>query len=103
MGRLSRFSKLLRALGAVVVAPRRSASWVWRGLFAKDRIFVEQTYWFTGDLPRVPLVEVLPGSRTSETVLPNSFDRVFGTSITAEEACHLAAISHTLQARRILE
>jgi predicted O-methyltransferase YrrM len=99
----SRFAKLLIAVGGVIAHPRKSASWVWRGSLAKDRTFVAQTYWHTGELPRVPLLELLPSTRQGEVCIPNAFDRKPGTSISVEEACHLGAIARSLSARKVLE
>jgi len=99
----SKISKLATAVGGIVAHPRKSASWVWRGSLAKDRIFVTQTYWFTGTLPRVPLVEFLPATRRAEVSIPNAFERKFGTSISLEEAGHLGAIARSLPAKKVLE
>jgi predicted O-methyltransferase YrrM len=91
------------ALAGFLSSPRSSISWVRRGHLAKDKVFISQTYWFTGTLPRVPLTKVFPESKDVEVHLPRAFDRKFGTSITLEEACHLAAIVKSLKARRVLE
>ena len=86
-----------------ITQPRTTFSWILRGHLAKDPVFVSQSSWYTGTLQRVPLAELIPATRDVELVLPRAFDRKFGTSITAEEACHLAAITSALGARRILE
>ena len=99
----SKFSRWLGAIAWVIAHPRKSASWIWRGISAKDRIFVWQTSWYTGDLPRVPLAELLPATRRGEVHIPNAFDRKAGTSISVEEACHLGAIARSLGARKVLE
>ena len=96
-------SKTLVAMIAALRNPRSTLSWVRRGHLARDSVFVSQTYWFTGSLPRVPLTKVLPDSRQTEVCLPRAFDQKFGTSITTEEACHLGAIARCLKARRVLE
>jgi len=97
------FSKLLIALGGVIAHPRKSASWILRGTLAKDPTIVAQTYWYNGELPRVPLLGLLPSTRQVEVHIPNAFDRKFGTSISVEEACHLGAIARVLLARKVLE
>jgi predicted O-methyltransferase YrrM len=99
----SRFGKLLVALGAVLTRPRRSASWVCAGAMTRYRVFAGQAHWYNGELPRLPLKEILPATREVEVRLPNAFDREVGTSISAEEACHVAAIARVLQAGKILE
>jgi predicted O-methyltransferase YrrM len=88
-----------KALGA----PRKSLSWILRGHLARDEVFVSQTYWFTGTLPRVSLTAILPRIDEVEVALPRAFDRKRGTSITAEEACHLGAIVGHLKVRTALE
>ena len=95
--------KVLFGLMKAITSPRSSLSWVLRGHLAKDGVFVSQTYWFTGTLPRVPLSKILPGIEEIEVLLPRAFDRKSGTSITAEEACHLGAIARYINARRALE
>lgn len=97
------FQKSLYGLTKAITSPRSSLSWVLRGHLAKDKIFIGQTYWFTGTLPRVPLRQVLPGVEDVEVLLPRAFDRKNGTSINLEEACHLAAIAKSLQAHKVLE
>lgn len=99
-------SKVVRFLSTIVnilLHPRKSYWIVRRGMLIKDHIFEAQTLWFTGKLPRVPLLEILPSSRNLDVCLPNAFNRKLGTSITAEEACYLGAIARTLQANKILE
>jgi predicted O-methyltransferase YrrM len=91
------------ALAGFLRKPRSSISWVRRGHLAKDSVFISQTYWFRGVLPRVPLAQVLPTSKQVELCLPAAFDRKFGTSITVEEACHLCAIAKCVKAHKILE
>ncbi len=49
------------------------------------------------------MAEILPESRVVDVCLPRAFDRKYGTSITAEEACQLAAIVKCVGARQILE
>jgi predicted O-methyltransferase YrrM len=95
--------KTTSALAGLLSNPHSSISWVRRGHLAKDRVFISQTYWFTGALPRVPLAEVIPASKEVEVHLPRAFDRKFGTSITVEEASHLGAIAKSLRARKVLE
>jgi predicted O-methyltransferase YrrM len=99
----SKFSKLITAVGGVLAHPRQSASWIWRGSLVKDRTFVTQTYWFSGALERKPLAGILPATRRAEVVIPNAFERKFGTSISLEEACHLGALARSLPAKRVLE
>src|SRR5437879_8932562 len=86
-----------------ITSPRSSVSWVLRGHLAQDGVFVSQTYWFTGTLPRVPLTKILPGIEEVAVLLPRAFDRKRGTSINAEEACHLGAIARYIKARKALE
>lgn len=95
--------KSVFGLTKAITSPRASLSWVLRGHLAKDGVFVSQTYWFTGALPRVPLAKILPGVEESEVVLPRAFDRKSGTSISVEEACHLAAIAKRIGAAKALE
>ena len=52
--------KSLFGLTKAVASPRSSLSWILRGHLAKDELFVSQTYWFTGTLPRVPVTKILP-------------------------------------------
>jgi|SRR5271166_696223 len=96
-------TKTSSALAGFLTKPRSSISWVRRGHLAKDKVFISQTYWFTGALPRVALAEAIPNLKQAEICLPRAFDRKFGTSITVEEACHLAAIVKSLRSRRVLE
>jgi len=95
--------KFLYALWKGILHPRSTISWVRRGHLAKDRVFISQTYWFTGTLTRIPLAELLPESKSVEISLPRAFDRKFGTSISTEEACHLCAITRCLKAKKVLE
>lgn len=95
--------KSLFALRKAVTSPRLTLSWIMRGHLAKDKVFVEQTCWYTGMLPRVPLAKILPGMDEVDVVLPRAFDRNSGTSITVEEACNLAAIAKGVNAKKALE
>jgi predicted O-methyltransferase YrrM len=95
--------KALFAVMKAITQPRSTLAWVFRGHLAKDPILVSQTYWFTGTLPRVPVNKVLPGIEEIEVLLPRTFDRKSGTSINAEEACHLGAIMKCIKARKALE
>jgi predicted O-methyltransferase YrrM len=92
---------LMKAIGD----PRAALSWVIRGNLAKDGVFSSQTYWFTGNLPRVPLSRVLRGIVELEVLLPRAFDRKVGktAAISVEEACHLAAIARCVRAGKALE
>ncbi|MCE7875210.1 class I SAM-dependent methyltransferase [bacterium CPR1] len=98
----STVQKLLEFLG-FCTRPRSSLSCLRRGLYARDRVFILQTYWFRGDLPRVSLTDLVPDSATVDICLPRGFDRKFGTSLTAEEACHVCALVRVLKAQRVLE
>ena len=95
--------KILFTLVKAVTYPRSTVSWVFRGHLAKDPVFVDQMYWFTGTLPRVPLNKIFPGIEEAEVVLPRAFDRKGGTSISADEACQLGAIAKHIKARNVLE
>lgn len=99
--------KSLFGLVKTLTSPRYSLSWVRRGHLAKDSVFISQTYWFAGSLPRVPLAKVLPGATEVEVVLPRAFDRESAASrsasITVEEACHLGAIAKCIKAAKALE
>jgi len=95
--------KTVFGLIKAITYPRSSLSWVRRGHLAKDKVFVSQTYWFAGTLPRVPLTTILPGVQEAEVLLPRAFDRKTGTSISVEEACHLGAIAKCTKAARVLE
>jgi predicted O-methyltransferase YrrM len=95
--------KGLFAMMKAITSPRSTVSWVFRGHLAKDPLLVSQSYWFTGTRPRVPLGKIFAGIEETEVRLPRAFDRKGGTSISAEEACHLGAITKHLKARRILE
>ena len=95
--------KTVFGLIKAITYPRSSLSWVRRGHLAKDKVFVSQTYWFAGTLPRVPLTTILPGVQEAEVLLPRAFDRKTGTSISVEEACHLGAIAKCTKAPRVLE
>jgi predicted O-methyltransferase YrrM len=95
--------KSLFGLMKAITCPRSSFSWVLRGHLAKDQVFVDQTWWFTGTLPRVPLTKILPGVEEVEVLLPRAFDRQTGTSISVEEACHLGAIAKCMAAAKVLE
>jgi|SRR5882724_6608746 len=96
-------NKVLFGLMKAITYPRSSLSWVRRGHLAKDRVFVSQTYWFTGTLPRVPLTTILPGVEDVEVHVPRAFDRKSGTSINVDEACHLGAIAKCIKAGKALE
>jgi predicted O-methyltransferase YrrM len=95
--------KTLFGLMKAITSPRSSLAWVLRGHLVKDPVFARQMYWYTGTLPRVPLTQLLPSARDVDVVLPRAFDRTGGTSITVEEACHLAAIAKATGARKALE
>lgn len=95
--------KVCFGLAKVLTRPRASLSWLFRGHLAKDKLFVEQMYWFTGTLPRRQLSEVLKGIEDVEVSLPRTFDRKMGTSVSVEEAGHLAAITKKINASKILE
>jgi predicted O-methyltransferase YrrM len=95
--------KALFAAMKGVASPRSTISWIYRGHLAKDPALIYQTYWFSGALPRVPLRKILPGIESSDITVPRAFDRQSGTSITVEEACHLAAIAKFAKARNVLE
>ena len=97
--------KFIFAVRAALTRPRSTASWVIRGHLAKDSVFVSQTYWVAGHLPRVPLCEAVPGIKELDVRLPRAFDRTSGktASISVEEACHLAALTRWKQARKALE
>jgi predicted O-methyltransferase YrrM len=99
--------KALFGLMKGLTSPRSSLSWILRGHLAKDQLFVSQTYWFTGKLPRVPVANLLPGIQEVEVLLPRAFDRrsaaSISASITVEEACHLGAIAKCIGARKVLE
>ena len=86
-----------------IAEPRLTLSWILRGHLAKDQLIVNQTYWFTGTLPRVPLTKILPGIENVEVQLPRAFDRRSGTSISVEEASHVAAVTRFKKARKVLE
>lgn len=95
--------KTLFGLMKAITCPRSSLSWVCRGHLAKDGLFVTQMGWSAGTLPRVPLSKALPGVEEVEVLLPRAFDRKRGTSISAEEACHLGAIAKCIKAAKALE
>jgi predicted O-methyltransferase YrrM len=95
--------KALVAMMMAVRRPRSTVSWVIRGHLAKDDVFVGQTYWFAGALPRVPLAGIFPGIEGVGVTLPRAFDRKAGMSISVDEACHLGAIARWIGARRVLE
>jgi predicted O-methyltransferase YrrM len=94
---------MLAGITQAVTNPRSTWSWILRGYLARDPVFVSQTYWFTGTLPRVPLSEALPGIENVEVVLPRAFDRKRGTSTSVEEASHLGAIARFTGATKALE
>jgi predicted O-methyltransferase YrrM len=95
--------KALFSLMKAITSPRSTLSWVLRGHLARDSVFVSQTYWFTGALPRVSLTKILPAAAEIEVVLPRAFDRKSGTSISVEEACHVGSIAKCIKARKALE
>ena len=68
-----------------------------------DQAVASQMSWYTGNLPRVPLKEVLPATQQVDVQVPRAFDRTGGTSITAEEACHLGAIAKCRRVKLALE
>lgn len=90
-------------LTKIISSPRSSFSWVLRGHLAKDEVIVNQTYWFNGKLPRVPLAKILPGVAEVDVLVLRAFDRKNGTSISLDEACHLGTIAKSIGARRALE
>jgi len=95
--------KVAYGLLKAVTAPKSSLSWVLRGHQAKDPVFIRQSYWYTGTLPRVPLAEFLPASREVDVTLPRCLDRKSDTSITPGEACCIGAVVRSTAARKILE
>jgi len=97
--------KFLFAVGKACTRPRSTVSWVIRGHLAKDSVFVSQSYWVAGALPRVPLQTACPGVQDLDVHLPRAFDRTSGktASISVDEACHLAAITRWTRARKALE
>jgi predicted O-methyltransferase YrrM len=97
--------KSVFGLKKALANPRAAVAWVIRGSLARDPVFISQTYWFTGTLPRVALNGVLDGVRDLDIALPRAFDRHSGrtAAITAEEACHVAAIARSRAGGRALE
>jgi predicted O-methyltransferase YrrM len=99
--------KSVFGLQKAISSPRSTLSWIVRGHSAKDRLFVMQTYWFSGTLPRMPLNAILPSLEDVNVVLPRAFDRKSAASISAnmtvEEASHLGAIANYVRANKILE
>jgi predicted O-methyltransferase YrrM len=99
--------KSVFGLHKAISSPRSTFSWIVRGHSAKDRLFVTQTYWFSGALPRVPLNAVLPDLKDVNVVLPRAFDRKSAASksanMTVEEASHLGAIANYVNAKKVLE
>jgi predicted O-methyltransferase YrrM len=99
--------KSVFGLHKAISSPRSTLSWIVRGHSAKDRLFVMQTYWFSGTLPRVPLNAILPSLKDVNVILPRAFDRRSAASISAnmtvEEASHLGAIANYVKAKKVLE
>ena len=90
---------LIKTIGT----PRASWDWVLRGHLARDDVFIRQTRWHHGTLPRVPLTSILPEASDCEVTLPRAFSRKSGTSISVEEACHLGAITRARKVLKALE
>ena len=99
----SLLSKVTFGVGRLLSHPKESLVWIRRGQLIKDPAILYQTLWYTGSLPRVPLPEILPAAKDAEITLPNSFDREFGTSVTLEESCHLAAMVRATRPGKVLE
>jgi predicted O-methyltransferase YrrM len=95
--------KSVVSVASLFTHPRKSLSWVRRGHLIKDSTIESQTYWFTGELPRVSLSEVFAKAKEVDIAMPRAFDRKVGTSITAEEGCHLAAIVKCMSPGKVLE
>lgn len=95
--------KTLFGLKKMLTAPRASLAWIVKGSLARDNVFVRHVYWSSGTLPRVALADILPASRDLEVSIPRAFDRSFGTSVTVEEACHLAAVARLTKGGSALE
>jgi len=99
----TQLAKLSYVLTKSVKHPRRSFSDLWVAHLARDRGQAQLPVWLFGELPRLPLNQALPGSEEIEVRLPRALDRLFGTSITPDEACCLCAIERHLKARNVLE
>lgn len=83
--------------------PIQSASWILRGGRLTDKSIVRQTYWYRGELPRIPLADLFTEAKETTAVLPRTYDRSFRTSITLDEACALATLVQCGDRERILE
>jgi predicted O-methyltransferase YrrM len=83
--------------------PRASWESIVRSHLARDDVFIRQTCWHHGTLPRLPLTDVVPEARLCDVTLPRALSRKSGTSISAEEACQLASIAKGRMVRRALE
>lgn len=99
----SLLQKTLFSIRKLITSPGKSLSWVHHGHLLKDRAIIDQTFWFKGVLPRTPLKDIIPETKKATVTIPHAFERTFGTSITAEEACHLAAITQSARGKKVLE
>lgn len=100
---LSGVKKTLFSVMQLCMHPGKSLSWVRRGSLLKDRVVIDESYWFQGLLVRKPLNEYFPNTKEVSVAIPRAFDRTFGTSITVAEAAALAAIVRSYVPKKILE
>src|SRR5262245_13031612 len=95
----SRLSVLLKC----VRNPRLAFARLQTEFVTPDPVFLEQSRWIHGSLPRVPLQQLFPQVGRLDIHLVQAFDRTWGTSVTLDELCCVLAIAKSLQAKNILE
>jgi predicted O-methyltransferase YrrM len=110
MSRRAESSQMAKSLSKLWYVVRRSLANPSRTLtdlrlahLARDHGQRQLPVWMFGNLPRIPLAQLLPGAEEIEVRLPRVLDRSFGTTVTAEEACLLCVIQRHLAARAVLE
>ena len=95
----SRVSILLKCLRN----PRLAYSRLETEFRSPDPVYLEQSRWIFGELPRTALCCILPQVREVNLNLVRPFDRAWDTSVTIEELTCLLAIATAVQAKKILE
>jgi len=100
---LSNIKKVFFSITQLCTNPGKSLSWVRRGGLLEDRVVIDESYWFLGTLPRKPLSVYFPHTKEVSVIIPRTFDRTFGTSITVTEAVTLAALVRNQNPKKILE
>lgn len=94
---------MLHILSQCARHPLRAIGFARRVFQSKDRIYLAQSGWTEGALPRVSLQQVLLGCETIDIKMVQAANRTWMTSITLEELCCVLVFEKWIGASRILE